>query len=94
MAYFGQRYTFGYSTYSIVFNMGSMGSVILFLCLFIAVLYLIFRFLKFVGLGELESKFYKSWLEKLVFNDLLLILMCTFLEFGAAALLAMNDFDS
>lgn len=52
MAYFGQRYTFGYDTYNIIFNMGTMGHILLFFLIFVGVIYAIKSFYEYCQIGK------------------------------------------
>jgi hypothetical protein len=45
MADFGQRYTFGYDTYNLVFNIGTMSNVVLCFAFFILIVYAVLRYL-------------------------------------------------
>lgn len=44
MAYFGQRYTFGYDTYNLLFNIGTLGHITIFFMFFVLFVYCLFRF--------------------------------------------------
>lgn len=43
MAYFGQRFTYGYETYNLFFNIGTMGHIMMFFLLYVLTIYIILR---------------------------------------------------
>jgi hypothetical protein len=94
MADFGQRYTFGYDTYNVIFNIGTMGHILIFFMVFAGVIYAIKKFFIYNEVGKKQVRYYQFWFHNLISNDLLMLLLCCFFEFGAASLVAINNYDS
>lgn len=92
MAYFGQRFTFGYDTYNVFFNIGTMGHVIVLFLFYILAIYIMLRTTIYLKSHSRKIKFYSSMLERLIYSDLLVLMVCSCLEFGAAVLVSFNDF--
>lgn len=92
MAYFGQRFTFGYDTYNVFFNIGTMGHIIVIFLFYILAVYIMLKTVIFMNARSSVIRFYSAMLERLIFSDLLVLMVCSCLEFGAAVLISFNDF--
>lgn len=90
---FGQRSTFGLDTYNIWLNIGTMGHLLVFWSGYTIMIYLLLQLALWLNARRRFIDHYRGMFEKLMYNDLLLILICSMLEFGEAVLMSMVDFN-
>lgn len=85
MEFFGQRQTFGYSTFSLLDNLGFLAFVFVFYLAKIGVvIILLFSVLFCKKRREQLKEYYSNLLEQIIFDDLLALYLRSLLEFGSA----------
>jgi hypothetical protein len=67
---------------------------VLFFMIFALVIYAMLRFFIHNAVGKRDVRYLQFWLQKLIFNDFLMLLLCCFFEFASAALISLNSYDS
>lgn len=88
---FGQLHTFGYDTYSFLNNIGFLAIIFLLYLVKVAFILLLISFSICCKKNkEALTKWYKSYLEQVVFDDILGLYARALLEFGAALIVSMQ----